>query len=237
MRQRLIGAAVLVLIAVILIPWLVSRSHHPREQVHTLAVPDAGSTDAPVVLTLPPLPGSKTAVAGNDKRRPDKTADGRTMVDAAAPATAHATAGQDRMKTQKSRRTSVKGTSAAGDAVARVGSGKKADKTRQEPAPKARPERTPAAAATNNKSSIAKGDWYLQVASFSSWKNAQAMLDKLHQAGFNASISVHEAHGKRWHRVRVGPYPDKKAAQAAAKRLHALNGTQPLLHRADGSGG
>ena len=56
MRERLIGAIVLVVIAVILIPWLVSRAHHPREIVTHQSWPASASTPQhPYVL---PLSGS-----------------------------------------------------------------------------------------------------------------------------------------------------------------------------------
>ena len=67
MRERLIGAAVVVVAAIILIPWLVSRAHHPREVVSRLPVP-ASATDGSksYVLPLPasgPPPASGRAVA------------------------------------------------------------------------------------------------------------------------------------------------------------------------------
>lgn len=53
MRERLIGAVVLVVIAVILIPWLVSRAHHPRDIVTRTSWPASASTPArPYVLPL-----------------------------------------------------------------------------------------------------------------------------------------------------------------------------------------
>lgn len=56
MRERLIGATVLVVIAVIVIPWLVSRAHHPREIVTHQSWPASASTpQQPYVL---PLSGS-----------------------------------------------------------------------------------------------------------------------------------------------------------------------------------
>lgn len=74
-RERLIGASVLVVIAVILIPWLVSRAHHPREIVRNLPVP-ASATDStpPYVLPLPTSGAAApaaTAVAGATRRSPE----------------------------------------------------------------------------------------------------------------------------------------------------------------------
>lgn len=66
MRERLIGAAVVVVAAIILIPWLVSRAHHPREVVNRLPVPASATEEAKsYVLPLPasgPPPARSRAV-------------------------------------------------------------------------------------------------------------------------------------------------------------------------------
>lgn len=59
MRERLIGAAVLVIIAVILIPWLVSRAHHPQDEVVTRTAWPA-SASAPAQPYVLPLGGATT---------------------------------------------------------------------------------------------------------------------------------------------------------------------------------
>jgi len=53
MRERLIGAIVLVVIAIIVIPWLVSRAHHPEDVVTHKSWPASASTpQQPYVLPL-----------------------------------------------------------------------------------------------------------------------------------------------------------------------------------------
>ncbi len=53
MRERLIGAIVLVVIAIILIPWLVSRARHPEDVVTHKPWPASASTpQQPYVLPL-----------------------------------------------------------------------------------------------------------------------------------------------------------------------------------------
>lgn len=82
MRERLIGAIVLVVAAVILIPWLVSRAHHPREQVRSLPLPAAATSSAPRVLSLPPA----------DVKMPGTSAGGtHPSTPAASPAGIHVT--------------------------------------------------------------------------------------------------------------------------------------------------
>src|SRR5690625_3625683 len=208
MRERLIGAAVLVIIAVILIPWLVSHSHHPREQVRTLPVPNIESTAAPAVLTLPPVPGSRLAVARADDAPVNDNDTGKQTKTVAPATTAPLVTGHDEQQTRQ------EDSATSAPAATPI---KQAKKVSKHPA-STKSVSMPAARSTpeNKIADIQKGDWYLQVASFSSLKNANSMVEKLEQAGFSATIAAHEAKGKTWHRVRVGPYPDKATAQKAA---------------------
>lgn len=64
MRERLIGAAVLVIIAVILVPWLVSRAHHPEDVVTRTAWPASANAPArPYVLPLQSTAPATSSVA------------------------------------------------------------------------------------------------------------------------------------------------------------------------------
>ena len=92
MRERLIGAIVLVVIAIVLIPWLVSRAHHPSEQVHMLPLPAAATAAAASVLPLPPankpLPDATAAPASRTAAptiNPPATATVHTQVSTPAP--------------------------------------------------------------------------------------------------------------------------------------------------------
>jgi DedD protein len=230
MRERLIGAAILVIIAVILIPWLVSHSHQPREQVRTLPVPNVESASAPAVLTLPPVPGSQVAVARTDSASKDASNAPRDAVKIVVPATAAPIVARHEKKQARPKSSTV--STPANTAT------KRAKKVSN------RPSRTESASKPTAHSTIAKagsgiekGDWYLQVASFTSLKNASAMVEKLEQAGFVAAIAPHEAKDKTWHRVRVGPYPDKASAQKAATRVRSVSGSKSIVRQADGRGG
>lgn len=226
MRERLIGAAVLVIIAVILIPWLVSHSHHPREQVRTLPVPNIESTAAPAVLTLPPIPGSQVAVAraGDDGAVKDNDADKQTNTakTVTAATTTPVLIGQEDPIVSAPAATVTK----------------QAKKVSSHPESTENDSKSVAHSTPAEKSpGIEKGDWYLQVASFSSLENADSMVEKLEQAGFAAAIAAHEVKGKTWHRVQVGPYPDETAARKAATQVHSISGTQPLVRQAGGRDG
>ena len=65
----------------------------------------------------------------------------------------------------------------------------------------------------------ATGMWAVQLGSFSSAENANRLAADLRQKGFAAFLSKTESAGKELHRVRIGPQKDKPAAEAMASRL------------------
>ncbi len=76
--------------------------------------------------------------------------------------------------------------------------------------------------------SRAKGVW-LRVGSFSSKKNASTVLQKL-QRHYPVRLEVTSLNGRRYHRVLVGPYTDKKKLQSAQQTFIKL-GYNPSIQR------
>lgn len=68
-----------------------------------------------------------------------------------------------------------------------------------------------------------KGNFVLQIASYSTQADAQSRRSTLHQAGVtNAFVQPASVGGKQQYRLRVGPFPSREAAQAAQARLRTL---------------
>jgi DedD protein len=63
--------------------------------------------------------------------------------------------------------------------------------------------------------------WMVQVGSFASRDNAERLSRDLKAKGFVASVSESRGGGRNLYRVRVGPEPDRAAAQAVLARLRA----------------
>ena len=102
-----------------------------------------------------------------------------------------------------------------------------------EPAPAAKPapkpEPKPAASApppeVSDKPALAtRGDWLVQVGSYSNQANAESMRKKLEGKGYRVIVTTAQVSGKSYHRVRVGPYPTKPDASGAAENLKKLLG-------------
>ena len=198
LKQRLLGAAVLIALAVIFVPMFLSGSA-PRKademQVSNLAIPPAPDREFQNrVLTVDP---AKAAPAATAPPAGDTVAavDTSTAPVPAAPAT----------------------TPAPSPSPAAI----KPDATVTKPAP-ATPSPAPVkdvAVAKPDPGQAASGRYYVNLGVYANAKNAQDLVASLKKGGFAASTEASEAQGKPASRVRVGPFADRAAAEAARLRI------------------
>jgi DedD protein len=93
----------------------------------------------------------------------------------------------------------------------------------------ARPvEKPPAAEAPVTKPAIAvatqsTGAWAVQVASFGARATSDRMAAELKAKGFPAFVTAFAAKGQTMYRVRVGPVADRAAAEALLKKIKPLH--------------
>lgn len=207
LKARLIGAAVLVALAVLLIPELLSG----RKAVEPVAEEGAGprgnrtftielgagangATRTPTTVAAAPVPGPAPAV----------------------PAVA---------STPSSEPSADPATQTPPESAAQPSEESAAQAVAQEPA--ARPEarrsladelaETQAAPATV----AGRGGWAVQVGAFSSADTADRLVSELSGAGFQAYVSPIVRSGKTLHRVRVGREADKAGAERLVPGLKA----------------
>jgi DedD protein len=98
------------------------------------------------------------------------------------------------------------------------------------PAPRAdasRPTHTaavdkPAPAAANTAAASESGGWAVQLGVFASKENAERLALDVRVKGFKVSVSPITSGGRKLYRVRVGPTPDRSAAQELQGRLKAI---------------
>ncbi len=78
--------------------------------------------------------------------------------------------------------------------------------------------------------------YWLQLGAFRREADADALKARLALMGVESSILVSHRDGRRWHRVRVGPFTSKRARQAVLRKLQQA-GFEPLLlqERLDGA--
>ncbi|WP_462319992.1 SPOR domain-containing protein [Halochromatium sp.] len=229
-KRRLVGAAVLVALAVIFVPMLVEQGDEGIGE--PILIPDApylddgsdpnaswgrstSSIDQPLPepddLTMPlPTPEPPPSAldgqidagpaAGLDAGRDAQPA--RTESRSAAPASL----GQGRASA-----------SSAPTSTTRTDQGRSAGAGRAPAGPKPVPSGTTA--------------WVIQVASLASPEAARQLQDELRTKGYPAFVEQADVRGRRYYRVRIGPEVERGRADQLAEQLAADTGGQPLVQR------
>jgi DedD protein len=199
LKERLVGAAVLVAIAVWLVPWVLDGPEAPLEttggslqlpaaeepmpmRTHTLRLGDApesagasstttaAETPAETVAVAPPPPAAAAPVEVDEPAAPAA----EPLVAAARPEPERAPAA---------------------------------------PAAAARPPKPATAAAT--------GDWTVQLGSFSEEANARRVAQRSGTFGYKADVSTVRSGGRTLYRVRVGAPRARAEAEATVSALKA----------------
>lgn len=216
LKERLVGATVLVVVGILFIPLLLDG---PDEQVPVrvgleLPVPDSGKRTHTIRLDVPaerpptqasgspltPVAASKTeAASAADGKAPESGAAEKSASKSEAKPPAAATPEPPATKATVTQSTATKSTATV-------------------------PTATGSPAGASQPSSSAQevknaGDWAVQVGSFSSEDNALRLQSQLKAAGFQTFRTRLVADGRSMHRVRVGPVADRSAADALASRL------------------
>ena len=196
LKARLIGATVLVVLAVLLIPELLS-GRKPAEPVTAQA--GAGRGTRTFTIELDGASGSP--VATQVARSP-------------APTTAPAP-----LPPPGSEAAQVAGEASAPATVPQPTPAAAAPAT----APEARPEgvASPAPEPAPVQVIPARGGWAVQVGAFGSAEAANKLVSQLQSADFAAYVAPVSRSGKTLHRVRVGPVTERAGAAALVPALKA----------------
>ncbi|HEY6941355.1 SPOR domain-containing protein [Dokdonella sp.] len=199
LKQRLLGAAVLIALAVIFVPMLISGSAPQKSaemETSTLAIPPAPDREFQTrVLPVDPSAANPTA-ASTPAPPPDTIA---TVDTSTAPKPAPPVA-------------------AAPAEVASAAPSKPAPTMPEAVKPQAaKPE--PVETAKPMPGLAANGRYYVHLGVYASDKNARDLVASLKKGGFPASAEASEYQGKPAERVRVGPFADRAAAEAARLRI------------------
>lgn len=214
MKQRLLGAAVLIALAVIFVPMFLGNSP-PRDTstIQNLDIPPEPERKFET-RTLPVEPAAPPA-----KAQPADAADKVVTVDTRAPATFEAPdidskPANDKGATEKT-------------------------PVEKAPVPKApvnspAPEKNPGApveakqpAAPDPAPSAPKGRFSVNLGVYADAGHADALVAKLKKSGYPAAAEDSEYQGKPARRVRVGPFADRAAAESARLKIKQLEPKVP----------
>jgi DedD protein len=198
LKQRLLGAAVLIALAVIVLPMFLGSSP-PKE---------ASSIQN---LDIPPLPERKFET--------------RTLpVDGAAPAANPPAGTSDKVVTVDTRAPSTfeapetKPAEAAAPPAPTAQPETSAPRAAQ-PVAEAKPAPPPAKPASDAGATAASGRFRVNLGVYVAAGHAEALVARLKKAGFAAYAEAVDYHGKPAQAVRVGPFSDRAAAEAARLRV------------------
>jgi DedD protein len=219
LKERIVGATVIVALGIIVIPWLLdgpAQAPRPVEQAIELPPPEpAGRT-----YTIPLDPGAGPPVqldAGNGIQPvPQRPGAGPVQRPAREdePVTTVAQPVQPPPQPQPEQPPPRAAPQPAPQPA------QPAPQPAQ-PAPQpAQPAPQPAQPAPQPSLAV-DGPWTVQVGSFSRAENAQALQRRLASEGFEAFVSRVATDAGTMHRVRVGPVPERSAADGLLSRLRA----------------
>ena len=203
LKQRLIGAIVLVALGVIFIPMFLEGPKEPvvpdmqsvpRQEIMPPAGESQGFAETEKVLPLPPMsvinqpqPEKKEPEQNQQKRAAEKKLEETGQNKPVAPET------KPKVKSEQPPKT------------APVKSATSTIKTETKPA---------------DPSADKLGSWIIQAGSFSSQKNAFALRDKLRKAGYVTQVERVVIGKGETYRVRIGPYLDRDKAESNIDKLN-----------------
>jgi cell division septation protein DedD len=236
LKQRLIGAAVLVALAMIFLPMLLkgpdpTQPDAARVSMDLPAAPDQEfeTRELPLTLPTPSTPGDD-GVLGMDRGGVDAD-------DPNAITTVDQT-GQPAPRTEYEPGPEAEGPAVAVDAATGL---PEPAAPPTAPAPEATPATSPAPVATAPPAPVALppaaagGRYAVNVGSFSNLDNARALADRLRSSGLPLTSEPVDVSGKPAMRLRVGPYGDRAAAEAARLRVQSVTGGDAVVVTLDGA--
>lgn len=244
-RRRLIGALVLVVAAVIIVPMLLNTTPTQNPSTPTVVVPSVPPVPAPSVAAAPDNASSGKVASGGTSASgeapnntplpvPDSSPD-NVIAGAPVAATGETTesrSSQD-VKPEESK-PKVAEKSERKESERKGSEHKESERKESEHKAATKPvTRTDDGSVAiallqgrqppRNTASTQQGNFVLQIAAYTTEKDAIARRAKLLAAGVtDAYIETAVSGGKPTYRLRVGPFQTRDAAQAAQTRLRAL---------------
>ncbi len=214
LKERLVGAAVLIAVAVWLIPWVLDGPEAP-------VTPNGSSLQLPAAEEPMPMRTQTLRLGDAEERAPTPASPV-----APPPTTAAETVAATPPATPEPEPQDDAGDAGPEAAVAAA---------RPEPERVATPPPQPAptAAVPPKAAAAATGDWTVQLGSFGEEANARRVAQRAGTFGYKAEVSSVKSGGRTLYRVRVGPQKTRAEADAAASalRAHGINDARVVAAR------
>jgi DedD protein len=214
LKERIVGATVIVALGIIIIPWLLDGpAQSPRPVEQALELPRVEQPGRTYTIPLDPAAGPATQVETGNGSQPVPMRPGAGAVQRLPAETPPATEPRPRPAEQPAQ---------------------PAPRPAPTPAPAPQPAPQPAQqpAQSAPQQAVATG-WTVQVGSFSQAENAQGLQRRLAGEGFDAFVSRVATDAGTMHRVRVGPVPERDAADRLLARVRAAGHANARVVRAE----
>ncbi len=214
LKQRLVGAAVLVALGVIFIPMLLSGPDPLDELVVRDTVPDRPEQRRRELVPLEDPPARPDMPSIEAVPVDKKVAEVEPLVDESLPPPRLGTRGRPASPEEL-------------EGEPRI--------TEEEPEPEAEPEPEPEPEERAAAEADATHAWSVQVGSFSERGNAESLRQRLRDADFPAYVERTRRDDTTIYRVRVGPMASREAADELRHALHEQAGIRGMVmrHRAE----
>lgn len=208
LKERVIGAVVLVVIAVLVVPVFLNGP----------------PTDAEIVSEPVTLPGQngqprkrQTIVLERDRDQPVPTS---ARLDTAAPETSVQSGSDDQPKSVAAAPRQAEPEAEPATVQEKQPGNQVEPEKKPESAPPREESTAPAKAAVEApETESTTGMWAVQLGSFADKANAERLAAGLRDKGYAAFLSQHETASGELHRVRIGPQKDRDSAEAVAAKL------------------
>jgi DedD protein len=220
-KERLVGAAVLMAAAIIIIPEMLSGPDRNTDESGQRTGAETSLKTYTIDLNQPP--GSSVAAKAVDDRAPppEQVAPQSASGDAETPRSTN----QAKPEAEDAQKPASDAPSSPAPTVAaapRIESPSPARMTAQ--------SQTPALA--SRPSAPTSGAWAVQLGSFAKQATAERFANELRGEGHSAFVMPVRSGAATLYRVRVGPMPDRAAAEAALRTLKAkASGAAVVAHQ------
>jgi DedD protein len=216
-RHRLIGAAVLVLIAVVGLPRILDNK--PKSVTNDIAVN---------IVTSLPIPSADPKPT--DKSKVDSPSEPSSKELAAAPKAEVKPEAKSNAKPEVKAETKADVKPAAPAKSAGLGLAAGEEVVSAQTKPNAEDGAAKSAATTTSPSPTGSGKFVIQIGAFASEERAKGWIAKLKDQKIpNYVLNKNGTDGTKLYILRAGPYSDKEAAEAAEKKIKAMGLTPRLV--------
>jgi DedD protein len=254
LKQRLVGASILIALAVIFLPMLFDDGREDRIEQRELAldVPERSEGDRRIRrLSLDPAearrPGSDAqaeppAASGDAESRPESGDDAAARPVPRPDAEPDTDAGDDRDRTGE---LAVPGQDAADDEPTTepemLSAERESEAEAETPADSGADDVSVAETDTEGSETVASesgGGWVVQVAVFGNADTAASIRERLQELGHEVMVDVIVRDQTELHRLRTGPYASESDAGRARGQIAAtVSGVEPVVRELDATAG